>query len=178
MHPSSGSTRGGGTKGPCPPPPPGQPEIFFWGGATRAPPPPPPVGKKKIFFGGGGGLIFIDLTVQKSWTWFLSSVIYGLPFSKYNIVYTTRKSLLKMTSGPENSIKINRCRILHCFKLSQNAPLGNLFFNVISSSNCQNIASNSVRMRRLASLISKFSQHFQKKWEWGRSPTRPFYYFE
>ena len=32
-----------------------------------------------------------------------------------------------MTLGPEHSIMINRCCILHCFKLRKNAALGDLF---------------------------------------------------
>ena len=47
--------------------------------------------------------------------------------------------------GPENSIMINRGRILHRFKLRQNAPLDNLFIiNVLSNSNFQNTISIAV----------------------------------
>ena len=106
---------------------------------------------------------------------------------------------MRRTLRPGHSIMINRCRIVYRFKLRQNAPLGDLFIfyfsqqfklskhrfklrqnaplsdlvfkNIFRSSNFQNIASNSVRMHRLASLISIFSQQFQlflkKKFRWG-----------
>ena len=83
-----------------------------------------------------------------------------MPFSKYNIVYDTKKSL-ENDIGPEKSIMINRRRILHRFKSSQNAPLGNLFvFNLSQQFKLPNIISNSALMHRLASLISKVSQQF------------------
>ena len=37
-----------------------------------------------------------------------------------------------MTLGPEHSIRINRCRILHRFNLRQNAPVGDLFMFLFS----------------------------------------------
>jgi len=52
-----------------------------------------------------------------------------------------------MSSGPEHSLLINRGRILHRFKLSQNAPLSDLFiFKFLSCSNFQNIVSYCSRM--------------------------------
>ena len=63
---------------------------------------------------------------------------------------------------PEHSIMINRRCILHRFKQQQNAPLGDLFiFNVISSSNFQNIVSKCGRMNNSATSFSKFSEQFQ-----------------
>ena len=71
------------------------------------------------------------------------------------------ESLLKITSGLNSFlIKINRRRILHRFKLRQNAPLDNLFI-FLSSSNFQNIVSNSVSMHQLGSLFSKVSPQTQ-----------------
>ena len=72
----------------------------------------------------------------------MCSVIYGMPFSNNNIIYDTKKSL-ENDNGSEHSIMINRRRILHRFKLRQNASLGNLFIsNFLSNSNFQNIISN------------------------------------
>jgi len=69
-----------------------------------------------------------------------------------------------MTSGPKHSIMINRRRILHRFKLRQNAPLGNLsIFNFLSSSNFQNIISNCGRMHHYSTSFKKYlrSSNFQ-----------------
>ena len=62
-----------------------------------------------------------------------------------------------MTSGPEHWIMINRSRILHRFKLRQNAPLGNLFiYNLLSSLNFQNIIFKLRKNAQLSDLVLFF----------------------
>ena len=76
------------------------------------------------------------------------------------IQYTTRKRL-ENDIGAKTFDNENR-RILHRFKLRQNAPLGDLFvLNFPCCSNFQNTVSNCVRMHNLATSFSNISQQFQ-----------------
>ena len=150
------------------------PDLCFWcvhlqytllnrwyGSGGSKPTPHPSLPASHCLLGGGGGarlywfscthkLFCYDLYIY--WSEYKIELDSCIPlFMIYHfqsiIYYTTRKSLFIMTSGLENSIMINRRRILHRFKLRQNAPLDNLFiFNFLSSSNFQNIISNCGRM--------------------------------
>ena len=103
-----------------------------------------------------------------------------------------------MTLGPEDSIMINRCRILDHFKWLKNTPLGDLFIFLIFSAvptfktSFHMATEYTIKRSRfkkflsimhlLASLISKFSQPFNFLWNrnsgGGGGTNRPFSFFD
>ena len=70
-------------------------------------------------------------------------------YAKLYIVYDTKKSL-EMTYRPDNQLMINRRRILHRFKLRQNAPLDNLF--IVDCLNSFKLPKHHLKLRNNAQL--------------------------
>ena len=83
-----------------------------------------------------------------------------MPFSKYDIVYDTKTSL-ENDIGARTFDNDKSAPDFTSFQIGVKCTIKQPVYFYLSSSNFQNIASNNARMRRLPSLISKFSQHFQ-----------------
>ena len=141
----------GSTEGPCPPPP-------SWPASNC-------MGAHLYLFNGTNKLFCHDLcNFLSKYTIEPDSCVPLFMVCHFQsiIQYTTRKSLLEMTSGPENSIMIHRRRTLHRFKLREYAPLVNLFifnFSAVQTSKTSFQFAEECTIKR--PRFHFFSQQFQ-----------------